>query len=219
MYSNNRPAKKSRKRKRSPYVSKSLVKKLKALPFPERKRIVNNVRITDTEVYVSTTANIFNFGLINEGTDVNQRVGRQVTPTKFKLRGQVSAKDNNGSTNTIRIIVFQYWGDTRNGTFPEWADIMSINSGQDNTMQAFFDNDLQGQYSVLYDKQFTVSYGTRSIPVVMDLELKNQIWEFAANDSNAQNGNVTMFVVSDLNDNLADRPGFYFNSRIYYVDS
>ena len=190
------------------------------MPFPELKYVNASVLISDAAATVSNVGNVFFFGGVVQGEESDERIGKEITLNKLKIRG-FTLCNTNGVNQAVRIVVIQYFGDTQNGTIPQWNDIFTRASGNLDSIQSFYGRDVQGNFKVLHDHIYINVDGAsnKQNEVRLELPLNRQKITFVANNDNPQNGCVAMYAITENAATANSLPLFYFRSRLTYYDN
>ncbi|AUW34330.1 capsid protein [Vehemenivirus recresis] len=165
----------------------------------------------------STTAAIIPFGLMAEGTDVGQRIGRSIKLAGLSIRwlfnGSITATGN----QNIRVMFLRdNWG---TGNAPAVTDVLV---GQ--AIYAFrnVDTTAASRFSVLYDKVIIITDtdGDQSSKMLkLNFKLKNHVTYYGttATQANLGKGAIYAMIFTDTAANNA--VASILDSRMWYYDN
>lgn len=203
---------KRRYRRKPKTVSKSTKKFVNfKIKTAIRKNIETKYHDVTISEAVSTVASIGSLTDVSQGQTDTTRIGDKLTIRGLSGRASMLGAD---ASNLIRIIIFQ-WHHT-DSVAPVIADILS-SSGDP---RSNFVHDTQNQYTVLYDKLFTLtSAGDKLVRAWIfrpRLKYAKKTINYSAGSTVGSNKIYRLF----LSDSGASvHPSFNWSCRFYYDDA
>lgn len=173
---------------------------------------------------------------IAQGSDINQRVGRELTPISLKISMllQGSGTSLQVAPQPCRLIILQDMGYV--GTLPGGADILdyySVLAGDNTTALSHYNDDLVARRSapnnrlrILYDKVFYIhpiysSYASecsKKLNINIPARRMKKI-TFAGNTAGSvTNGNIIMYFQHGTNSDSTRQTAMSYRSRLSYYD-
>lgn len=204
--------------------SKKKGAKLNARQLRQVKRIVGATvedKYKDSEILTSVSATGATYQLSNptQGVGVDQRTGDRIRLKKLEFRINALGAD---LSNTMRVIVWRYSGDTAGG-LPSLTNLLApgVSSLVYNCESMYqYEFMKQGQAHIVYDRAFTIDFqGTDAIlyhKIRFGRKLGRQYLEYAPGATTG----TDQFLVSVLSDSsAATHPTLHFVSRLTFEDA
>jgi len=182
------------------------------------------LKFYDNHTYVgSATSGGINIALstIPQGNTDSTRSGDSVSLETLEVRGELylqGAGGTNDFTDQIRVIIYM-WHPVSSGAAPVIASILQDVSVAQSLVMSAYSWDSKPQFSVLYDKNFSLS-GNGPSDVFFDFRKSfgsGHLATWAGGSTTLQSEGIFMIIAS--NSLVATHPIYNFYSRVTYLDS
>lgn len=164
---------------------------------------------------VSTAGTLYELSIPTQGAGDSNRIGDKLELRGLRLRLAFQPGD---SVNLLRMIIFQYRGNSTLHTPAINEVIQSIYVGVDSPL-APFTHDYKNQFGILYDKTYALSSAATPLIVInkkIKLKYAKKQVAFTAASTNGSN-KLYMILVSDSS--AIPHPQVNFISRLFYDDA
>jgi len=163
--------------------------------------------LSDTVGSAGTTCYSPMSGITQGLQDLAQRVGDEIRPISFSIKGEIVGAD---STNVVRLIVFQW----KQETVPVIGDVI-----QTANVNSFYNHDNAGLFKILFDRRYTTSYNGNDVKQVNVNITKgfNRMVKYNATSSTQFHNGIYICLISDSAS--FNHPGFNLITRVRYTDA
>lgn len=181
------------------------------------KNLESKEVITGFNNTVSYSGAIQDMTYLTQGTGHGQRVGNEVTPVWFEIKGRVHQESATGDhVNTVRLILFRWLQDSAAPPTPDqilWTSLIGT------ALAPFspYEQNNRDKFQILYDQMLSTTETNTQIAVFNQpfQKLKRTKVQFASGVNDGY-GHIYYLVVSDSG--LSDHPTCAFVANIHYKD-